>query len=153
MEMMEKAIEEAKTGVNIGDGGPFGAVIADGDKLISSSHNTVLKDKDPTCHAEMNAIRSACKSLGTHILEGMQIYTTAEPCPMCLSAIYWARLERVYIGVTRECAALYGFDDALFYEQVTLPVDNRVVPHTIGVMLEECEMVFQNWKKNNGAIY
>lgn len=153
MDVMQKAINEAKAGVDAGDGGPFGAAIVRGDEIISLGHNTVLKDKDPTCHAEVNAIRKACAKLKTHHLDGLHIYTTAEPCPMCLSAIYWARLSKIYIGVDQECAARYGFDDANFYQQLNLPASKRDVAQETGVLSSECEMLFKYWYDKEGRLY
>src|SRR5438093_8259131 len=115
---MKLAITSAREGVELDHGGPFGACIVRGDEVISVAHNTVLRDSDPTCHAEMNAIRSACKVLETHVLADCEIYTTAEPCPMCLAAINWARLKQIVVGVPRECAAAFGFDDAVFYSEL-----------------------------------
>lgn len=150
---MQLAIQSALTGIQNGEGGPFGACITKGDEIIAVAHNTVLKDSDPTCHAEMNAIRKACKALDTHVLEGLSLYTTAEPCPMCLSAIYWARIDRFFVGVDRAIAAKYGFDDAKFYEQIGLPVEQREIPQTTGIMTKECEQVFAHWHELNGTLY
>ncbi len=151
--VMQLAIQSALTGIQNKEGGPFGACVAQGTKIISVAHNTVLKDRDPTCHAEMNAIRQACKKLGTHSLEGYELYTTAEPCPMCLSAIYWARLDKIHVGVERDIAAKYGFDDAKFYEQVATEPKYREISQSFGVMGQECEHVFSHWKELEGEIY
>lgn len=150
---MEKAIESAREGILCEHGGPFGAVITRGNECISIGHNTVLKDQDPTCHAEMNAIRSACQALNTHILDDCVLYTTAEPCPMCLAAIYWARIPKVYVGVRCQCAAHYGFDDSFFYDELKLEPEKRQVSFTYGVLEEACEAVFATWKERSGELY
>ena len=111
------AAREAKQGSKIGDGGPFGAVITDNKgNIISIKHNTVLKDNDPTAHAEVNAIREACKILNTHDLSDCTIYSSCEPCPMCLSAIIWSNIKKVYYGNTMEDAENIGFRDKFIYD-------------------------------------
>lgn len=110
-EFMEVAIAEAKTSIQNGHGGPFGAVIAKDGKVIASGHNCVIKNTDSTCHGEIDAIRKAEQKLGTYDLSGCQIYTTAEPCPMCLSAIIWANIDKVYYGCTLDDSAKIGFRD------------------------------------------
>jgi guanine deaminase len=150
---MQEAIDSAKEGVDARHGGPFGACVVKEGKLIAVGHNTVLRDHDPTCHAEMNAIRAAAKKLGTHVLDDCELYTTAEPCPMCLSAILWARIPHVKVGVPREVAAKYGFDDAFFYEQVALDPEEREIETEFSVMEPECEEVFAQWKSLEGQIY
>lgn len=114
--LMQKAIEQAKEGVKKGDGGPFGAVIVKNGKVIASSHNSVIKDNDPTAHAEINAIRQACKKLGSFDLSGCEIYASCKPCPMCMGAIRWANIEKVYFGATSQDAAKAGFRDQEFYD-------------------------------------
>mmetsp|Transcript_41355 Transcript_41355/g.87684 ORF Transcript_41355/g.87684 Transcript_41355/m.87684 type:complete len:416 (-) Transcript_41355:391-1638(-) len=116
--MMRAAAHSANAGVALGHGGPFGAAVVRDGIVLSCAHNTVLKDGDPTCHAEMNAIRQACRFLQSHDLSDCELYTTCEPCPMCWGAIQWARLERVCIGVDRHTAAEFGFDDKAFYDEV-----------------------------------
>jgi|SaaInlV_200m_DNA_6_1039755.scaffolds.fasta_scaffold68255_1 guanine deaminase len=153
MQPMKLAVQEAILGIQKADGGPFGATIMRGDIVIASAHNTVLKDRDPTCHAEMNVIRLAAASLGEPHLQGCVIYTTAEPCPMCLSAIYWARIERVIIGVDKSIAAKYGFDDSVFYEQILKPAGERKVSQEYGVLAHECEEVFVSWESQEGELY
>ncbi|MDA3908025.1 MAG: nucleoside deaminase [Sulfurimonas sp.] len=111
---MQIAYNEATQGMLANDGGPFGAVIVKDDKIISQAHNKVLKSNDPTAHAEVNAIRKASKLLETFDLEGCVLYTTCKPCPMCLGAIFWARIGTVYFGATEEDAAKGGFDDKRF---------------------------------------
>ena len=115
-DMMKRAGKEAYLGVRLGLGGPFGAAITKGDELVSLSCNTVLKDNDPTAHAEMNAIRYACKELNTHDLSGCEIYTTGYPCPMCLSAIIWANIKKIHVSGLPEDADAIGFRDKFIYE-------------------------------------
>ena len=113
---MNSAILSALQGIMDNDGGPFGSVIVKGDKMISVAHNTVLRDNDPTCHGEMNAIRAACKILGTYDLSGCELYTTAYPCPMCLGAIRWANIGKVYYGCRLEDTENIGFRDLDFQD-------------------------------------
>jgi guanine deaminase len=113
---MKIAIEEARTGIRAGHGGPFGCVIVKGGEVIGSGHNEVIKNGDPTCHGEMMAIRNACKNIGTHDLSGCELYTTAEPCPMCLGAILWANIRKVYYGCNISDTDKIGFRDKIFYE-------------------------------------
>lgn len=115
---MNLAIQSARFAVQHNEGGPFGACIAQGERVIAVAHNTVLKEGDPTCHAELNAIRLAAKNLATHHLSSCTLFTTAEPCPMCLGAIYWARIPTVIVGLSKEQVAHYGFDDDLFYKRL-----------------------------------
>ena len=117
-EFMKLAIAEAKVGIENGHGGPFGAVIVKDGQVIASGHNCVLKNKDSTCHGEMEAIRSAEAKLSTYDLSGCELYTTGEPCPMCLAAIMWANIGKVYYGCTLEDNAKIGFRDVAFDEAV-----------------------------------
>lgn len=116
MNYMEEALKEAYTGIENGHGGPFGSVIVKEGKIVGRGHNRVLYKKDPTCHGEMEAIRDACQNLNTHDLSGCQLYTTAEPCPMCLGAILWANIKTVYFGCNRMDTDAIGFRDDIFYE-------------------------------------
>lgn len=111
------AITEAKKGIRNGHGGPFGAVIVKNDEVISKGHNQVVKNNDPTCHGEIMAIHKACKKLGTFDLSGCEIYTTGEPCPMCMAAILWANIEKIYYGCNILDTEEIGFRDKKFYEQ------------------------------------
>lgn len=115
---MALAVEEARRGVEAGHGGPFGAVIVRNGEVVARAHNTVLLTKDPTAHAEINAIREASQRLGRFDLGDCVLFTTCEPCPMCLSAILWARIPEVYEGATRRDAAEAGFDDEAFYTHI-----------------------------------
>lgn len=112
---MELALEEAKKGIEKNQGGPFGAVIVRKGQVIAKAHNSVVGSKDPTAHAEVNAIRKACKKLGRFDLSGCEIYSTCEPCPMCFAAIHWARLDRLVYACTRHDAEKIGFDDSEIY--------------------------------------
>jgi len=115
---MTAAAASAKAGVKLQHGGPFGACVVKGGIVIACAHNSVLLDGDPTCHAEMNAVRQACAALQSHDLSDCELYTTCEPCPMCWGAVQWSRLNKVYIGADRFTAAKYGFDDKVFYDEV-----------------------------------
>lgn len=117
-DFMQVAIDEAYQGIQAGDGGPFGSVIVKNGEIVGQGHNRVLAENDPTCHGEMEAIRDACKNLGTHDLTGCELYTTAEPCPMCLGAILWSNMSQVYYGCTRQDSAEIGFRDDAFYRQL-----------------------------------
>lgn len=125
---MMRAIELARHGMASGDGGPFGAVIVRNGTVVGEGWNRVLSCSDPTAHGEMVAIRDACHRLGNHVLDGCDLYTTGEPCPMCLGAIYWARIRSVYYGFGVDRAASIGFDDSFFYEQLELTPTDRMVP-------------------------
>ena len=113
---MKIAVDEARTGINAGHGGPFGCVIVRNGEIVGQGHNEVVKRKDPTCHGEVMAIRNACKALGTYDLSGCELYTTAEPCPMCRGAILWANISRVYYGCNINDTDRIGFRDKVFYE-------------------------------------
>ena len=126
-ELMRRAIELSKESVRNG-GGPFGAVIAKGGEIIAEGSNCVTLDNDPTAHAEVSTIRKACKKLGTFDLSGCDIYTSCEPCPMCLGAIYWAHLDKIYYANDRKDAADIGFADDFIYEELERPLDERTVP-------------------------
>ncbi|MDH4319795.1 MAG: nucleoside deaminase, partial [Desulfobulbaceae bacterium] len=122
---MARAIKLAEEGMKKGDGGPFGAVVVKNDQIIGSGWNRVLQSNDPTAHAEIVAIRSACAHIDSYRLEGCTLYVNCEPCPMCLAAIYWARIERLCFGASRKDAAAIGFDDDHIYQEVCLPVHER----------------------------
>ena len=113
---MKLAIDEARTGINAHHGGPFGCVIVRDGEIVGRGHNEVIKNSDPTCHGEMMAIRDACKKLGTHDLTSCELYTTAEPCPMCRGAILWANIRKVYYGCNISDTDKIGFRDKVFYE-------------------------------------
>ncbi len=150
---MKLAIESAREGINLKEGGPFGACVVKGDKVISVAHNTVLKDQDPTCHAEMNAIRKAAKVLNTYDLSGCEIYSTVDPCPMCLTAIYWARLDKIIVAAGAELASQYGWDDEAFYQELVKTSELRKIPSEKGLLAKESEAVFKEWQSLGGKLY
>jgi guanine deaminase len=150
---MSAAIEEAQNGVQSGEGGPFGAVVVHQGKIVGRGHNTVIKTNDPTAHAEINAIRQASQALGRFDLSDCTIYTTCEPCPMCYSAVYWARIPIVYRGATQEDAAAIGFDDQAIYDDLAQPPDKRKIPME-EVDREACLEPFRLWEeKPDKALY
>ncbi|ATR99047.1 nucleoside deaminase [Porphyromonas gingivalis] len=142
-EMMREAIRLADESVANG-GGPFGAVIVKEGEIIAATSNRVTLDNDPTAHAEVNCIRMACKRLGTFDLSGCTIYTSCEPCPMCLGAIYWARIDRIFYGNNRQDAADIGFDDDFIYQELARPMDNRSTP-IIPILQDEALHSFRLW--------
>ena len=125
---MRAAINEAIKGMNANEGGPFGCVIVKNDQIIGRGHNRVTTSNDPTAHAEIMAIRDACKQLDDFQLDECIIYTSCEPCPMCLGAIYWARPKKVYFGCNKQDAAAIGFDDDFIYQEIEQPYDTRTIP-------------------------
>ena len=127
-EFLLLSFDVALQGVESGDGGPFGAVVVRGDDVLSSAHNQVVATNDPTAHAEIGAIRAACTTLGSFQLDDCDLYSSCEPCPMCLGAIYWARPRAVFFSSTREDAAEAGFDDAFVYDELALPPGARTLP-------------------------
>lgn len=149
---MQKAIELSIENVEKG-GGPFGAIIVKGDEIIASGTNRVTADHDPTAHAEVNAIRNACKKLNTFDLSGCVIYSSCEPCPMCLSAIYWANLDKLFYGNTKEDAKDIGFSDQFIYEELARkPSDRQLSIETL--MREKALDAFKAWtKKEDKIIY
>lgn len=149
---MDIAKNEALDGVRRGDGGPFGAVIVSSDgEIIATGHNKVLSLNDPTAHGEIVAIREACRKLGTYDLSGCVLYTSAEPCPMCLSAIIWANIKKVYYGCNRCDAADIGFRDDFIYKY--LAGESEDVLDIKCLDRNECLEAFLEYKKNNGTIY
>lgn len=145
---MRRAIDLSQEKMDANCGGPFGAVIVKGGKIVGEGWNQVTSTNDPTAHAEMVAIRSAASALNDFNLEGCEIYTSCEPCPMCLSAIYWARIDRIFFGNTREDAERIGFDDDFIYREVALPEDKRTLPSKM-FLRDEAKIVFDNWMKKN----
>jgi len=141
---METALAEARAGRAKREGGPFGAVVARNGEIIAARHNTVLATNDPTAHAEVNAIRAACEKLGRPHLGDCELYTTCEPCPMCLGALQWARIKTVYYAADRHDAAAAGFADAGFYEEFAKPADARQIPF-IQVMREAAAGMMREW--------
>jgi guanine deaminase len=143
---MRRAIELSREGMESNRGGPFGAVIVKAGEIIAEGVNRVTSTCDPTAHAEVVAIRAAGAALGTFDLSGCQIYTSCEPCPMCLAAIYWARLDRVYYANCREDAASIGFDDAAFYREIGLPIEARTLPMS-RLLPQEAREAFDAWAR------
>ena len=137
MNFMREAASAAREGVERGDGGPFGAVVVKDGRIVARACNRVVANRDPTAHAEILAIREACRALGTFDLSGCEIHATCEPCPMCLAAIHWARLDRVVYALSRHDAAALGFDDARMYEGIDIPTDHVKCP--------EAAEVFRLW--------
>ena len=142
---MRMAIELATENVTARGGGPFGAVVVRAGELVATGANQVTATNDPTAHAEVVAIRNACRALGTFDLGGCEIYSSCEPCPMCLTAILWARCEALYYGNTAGDAAEAGFDDSYFYEQVRLPAAARALP-TANLLRGEALESFRAWR-------
>lgn len=143
---MREAIRISQEKMQAGCGGPFGALIVREGKVISRGWNQVTSVNDPTAHAEVVAIREACRSLNTFLLEGCEIYSSCEPCPMCLAAIYWARLSRLYYAGTRTDAAAAGFDDEFLYRELHLPISERRIS-TEQLLRPEAVAVFEKWNQ------
>lgn len=141
---MRRAIELAQEGIDANEGGPFGAIVVHDGRIVGEGCNRVTSTNDPTAHAEVVAIREACRALGSFQLDGCTIYTSCEPCPMCLGAIYWARPARIYFACDRTDAAAAGFDDDFIYHEIALPFEERRI-ETLGLLRDEGRRVFENW--------
>jgi guanine deaminase len=150
-EFMNRAVDLSIEGSSTGKGGPFGAVVVKDGKIVGESFNQVTSTNDPTAHAEVMAIRDACKNLETFDLSGCELYTSCEPCPMCLGAIYWARFDKVYYGNTRDDAAEVGFDDSHIYDEIPLPMSERKIK-MVQLGNKEAKHAFDLWNKNEGKI-
>ncbi|MBK9673180.1 MAG: nucleoside deaminase [Bacteroidetes bacterium] len=148
---MQEAIELSVKNVTDNNGGPFGAVVVKDGKIIARGYNQVTSNNDPTAHAEVVAIREACKVLGTFQLTNCEIYTSCEPCPMCLGAIYWARPSRVYYANTKEDAAAIDFDDDFIYKELAKPIQYRELQFK-QVMRNEAQEAFIIWKNKTDKI-
>ena len=148
---MNQAIKIASDNIHTGNGGPFGAIIVKNGKVIGRGANSVTSNNDPTAHAEVMAIRDACKNLQSFQLDDCELYTSCEPCPMCLGAIYWARPKRIYYAATREMAAEAGFDDSYIYNQIPLPLHQRDIP-TFGIQSSEAKAVFEEWIQSENKV-
>jgi guanine deaminase len=148
---MARAIQLSIENVQSGRGGPFGAVVVKNGAVIGEAANQVTATNDPTAHAEVLAIREACKKLGVFELEGCEIYTSCKPCPMCLGAIYWARLSRVYFANADADASRIGFDDSLIYSEIARPLSERKIP-MIQMMREEALAAFRAWEHKSNKI-
>src|SRR5687768_12118052 len=143
---MREAIALAAEGMRSGRGGPFGCVIVRQGGVIARGNNRVTSENDPTAHAEITAIRDACRQLGKFSLEDCELYTSCEPCPMCLAAIYWARIPKLYFGNTRADAAAIGFDDDFIYQQIPLPPEKRALMMR-PLLREEAQPAFREWQE------
>ncbi|SHE34701.1 tRNA(Arg) A34 adenosine deaminase TadA [Dysgonomonas macrotermitis] len=149
-EYMKRAIELSIKSVENG-GGPFGAVVVKDGKIVAEGSNCVTLNNDPTAHAEVTTIRKACSTLNTFDLSGCEIYTSCEPCPMCLSAIYWARIERIYFGCDKTDAKNIGFDDSFIYEQIELKPEQRSIASS-QVLHNEALKAFRMWTEKEDKI-
>ena len=145
---MQEAIRLSQDSIQNNKGGPFGCVVVKGDEIIGRGNNKVTSTNDPTAHAEIIAIRDACKKLGSFQLEGCEIYTSCEPCPMCLGAIYWARPKAVYYANSRQDAADIGFDDSLIYNEFTQPEQERKIPIS-SIGRQDALKVFKEWSNKS----
>jgi guanine deaminase len=148
---MQEAIQRAVDNVRSGRGGPFGAIVVKDGRVVAAGTNLVTSTNDPTAHAEVTAIREACRTLSTFQLTGCEIYTSCEPCPMCLGAIYWARPDRVYFAANASDAAEAGFDDSFIYEELKLPHPGRKIPFE--PMMQEAGLEpFREWTRKSDRI-
>lgn len=144
-DFMRRAIQLSRERMEEGSGGPFGAVIVRDGAIVAEGWNQVTSQNDPTAHAEVVAIRRACAALDTFVLDDCEIYASCEPCPMCLSAIYWARLRHLYYGNSQDDAAGIGFDDAFLYREMVLPPDERIIP-SARLLADEALEAFRAWE-------
>lgn len=148
------AFAEARAGVRAGHGGPFGAAVVKDGRIVARGHNTVLRDNDPSAHAEINAIRTACRSLRTPHLSGCVLIATSEPCPMCLTAAYWAGLRKILYAVPRSVAARAGFDDGFIYLDLERPpAKRRVRVSQWRAGEDEGAAIFADWRRRKGKLY
>jgi guanine deaminase len=148
---LNKSIEISKQNMLTNKGGPFGAVIVKNGQIVSEGSNLVTSTNDPTAHAEVTAIRNACKNLNTFDLSGCEIYSSCEPCPMCLSAIYWARLDKIYFANTRSDAAAIGFDDDFIYQEIPKNITDRKI-ECVHVHSDFAKSVFTDWQLKQDKI-
>ena len=153
MEFMREAIIESEKNLKTGDGGPFGAVIVRNGKIIGRGHNEVIKNSDPTCHGEIQAIRDACKYLQTYDLAGCELYTSAMPCPMCLGAIIWANIKIVYYGNSAQDTAQIGFRDDFIYRFIEGKYHNKEVLQLKQLLREEAINAFKKYQEQSMTIY
>lgn len=153
MEFMKEAINESAKNLETGHGGPFGAVVVKDGVIVGRGHNEVIKNNDPTCHGEIQAIRDACHHLGTYDLSGCELYTSAQPCPMCLSAIIWANIRTVYYGNTAKDAAAIGFRDDYIYQFIKEGCTDRSVLSLTQLNPEEAFRIFRAYKEKNMPVY
>jgi guanine deaminase len=148
---MRRAIALAQEGMEKGRGGPFGAVVVQAGRIVGEGCNRVTSACDPTAHAEVVAVRAACTALGRFDLRGCEVYTSCEPCPMCLAALYWARVDRVFYANDRADAARIGFDDALIYAELALAPDRRSLP-LIRMLEDEARPAFEEWMRKTDRV-
>ncbi|MCK5134991.1 MAG: nucleoside deaminase [Bacteroidales bacterium] len=148
---LKLAIDEASVGIKAGEGGPFGALIVKDGKIIGKGHNTVLKSHDPTAHAEVNAIRNACRNVKEHHLTDAVIYSNFEPCPMCLAAIYWADIRTLYFCAGHDEAEKIGFMDKILYEEISLPMEKRKMK-SARIVLQEMASLLDEWNRMDRKI-
>ena len=152
-QFMQAAIDQARKGMEAGEGGPFGAIVVKDGVVVGRGNNKVTSSNDPTAHAEVTAIRDACKNLNSFQLDGCVLYSSCEPCPMCLGAIYWARPDKLYFACSREDAAEIGFDDDFIYKEIPLPIHERKID-TVQIMQQEGLSVFKTWtEKEDREMY
>jgi tRNA(Arg) A34 adenosine deaminase TadA len=151
IEFMKEAIRISIANVEEGNGGPFGAVVVKDGKIIARGANCVTTQNDPTAHAEVIAIREACKILGSYQLTGCEIYASCEPCPMCLGAIYWSRPEKLFYANSKEAAAAIRFDDNFIYEEIAKPVAERKL-FTKQLLQDEAIKAFEKWQASNKKV-
>lgn len=148
---MMEAIRFSRQGMERNEGGPFGCIVVKGDEIVGWGNNKVTSSNDPTAHAEITAIRDACRHLNTYQLTDCEIYSSCEPCPMCMGAIYWARPKALYFANTRQDAAAIGFDDSMIYEELAAPVEKRKIP-IIQLSRTEALKVFEAWENKEDKI-
>jgi tRNA(Arg) A34 adenosine deaminase TadA len=148
---MREAIKLALEGMRANTGGPFGAIVVKNGEIIGRGNNTVTTTNDPTAHAEVMAIREACANLNTFQLDGCEIYTSCEPCPMCLGAIYWARTSKLYYACSKSDAAAAGFDDDFIYKEIDLPGSERKIAF-VQLLQEEAQEIFSEWIKKEDKV-
>ncbi|NNE76904.1 MAG: nucleoside deaminase [Pricia sp.] len=150
---MQRAIQLAKKGMESDAGGPFGAVVVKDDKIIAEGYNRVTSTNDPTAHAEIVVIREACEKLNSFQLTDCTLYTSCEPCPMCLGAIYWARPKRVFYGCSKEDAKAIDFDDQFIYDELDKEIEDRRIPF-VQLLRKDALTVFRSWvQKNDKTVY
>jgi tRNA(Arg) A34 adenosine deaminase TadA len=148
-DFMRRAIHLSREMMRAGNGGPFAAVIVNNGRIVAEGFNQVTSTNDPTAHGEIVAIREACRVLNDFSLKGCDIYTSCEPCPMCMAAIYWARIDKIYFANTHQDAARIGFDDKRLYSELCKPLSERTIP-TERILQDEAITVFEEWERSPG---
>ena len=150
---MLEAIALSKKAIELNEGGPFGCIIVKNDIIVGSGNNRVIIDNDPTAHAEVVAIRNACKNIGAFHLDDCELFSSCEPCPMCLGAIYWARPKQIYYANSRDDAAAIGFDDSMIYQEMSADIMSRKIP-MVNLCRHEAFAIFKSWvEKNDKTLY